>query len=189
MSKIGQKPILIPSDVTIDLEELKAKKETLVKIKGKNGQMEIIIPHILKVGKNNNSLVITRRNETKKAKSFHGLFRSLIANAVIGVEKLWCKELEIVGTGYTVKPQGEDLVLKLGYSHLITFKKVAGIKFTIKKTNRITIEGVNKQLVGEVAYQIRSLRKPDPYKGKGIRYLGEVIKLKPGKKVKAGPTG
>ena len=189
MSKIGQKPILIPAGVTVSFEELKIKKETLVRIKGKNGEMEISVPRVLKVEKNNGSLIVTRRSETKRAKSFHGLFRSLIANAVVGVEKLWRKELEIVGTGYTVKPQGEDLVFKLGYSHLITFKKVAGIKFTIKGVNKITIEGVDKQLVGEIAYQIRSLRKPDPYKGKGIRYLGEVIKLKPGKKVKAGPTG
>jgi len=189
MSKIGQKPIQVPATVEVNFEELKVKKETLVKVKGKNGEIKITVPRLLKIEKNNGSLVIVRRNETKKAKSFHGLFRSLIANAVIGVEKLWRKELEIVGTGYTVKSQGEDLIFKLGYSHLITFKKVAGIKFTVKGTNKIIIEGIDKQLVGEIAYQIKSLRKPDPYKGKGIRYKGEVIKLKPGKKVKTGPTG
>jgi len=188
MSKIGQKPIKIPTSVEVDLKKT-IKKETLVRIKGKNGPMEVTVPRLLEVRREADFLIIRRRNETKKAKSFHGLFRSLVYNAVVGVEKLWRKELEIVGTGYTVKSQGDDLIFKLGYSHLITFKKVAGIKFTVKGTNKIIIEGIDKQLVGEIAYQIKSLRKPDPYKGKGIRYKGEVIKLKPGKKVKTGPTG
>jgi len=188
MSKIGQKPISIPTGVEVSLSDVANKKETLVKIKGKNGEMAIRVPRLLMVKKDGDFLVVTRRSETGKAKSFHGLFRSLIANAIIGVEKLWRKELMIVGTGYTVKSQGEDLVFKLGYSHLITFKKVVGIKFRVEGTNKVIVEGFDKQLVGETAYQIKNLRKPDPYKGKGIRYQGEVVKLKAGKKAKTGPT-
>jgi large subunit ribosomal protein L6 len=114
----------------------------------------------------------------------HGLTRKLIANAVEGVTKRFEKKLEVVGTGYNVKMQGEGMVFKLGYSHLIEMKKPEGIRFAVEGNN-ITVSGIDKQLVGEVSNKIYTLKKPDPYKGKGLRYAGQVVKLKPGKKAKA----
>src|SRR3989344_5586731 len=124
------------------------------------------------------------KKELKKVKALHGLYRTLISNAMQGVVTPWQKRLEIVGTGYNAKMQGEDLALKVGYSHPIVFKKVTGIKFQVDGNNIIIISGVDKQLVGQVAHQIKTNKKPDPYKGKGIRYEGERLKLKPGKKAK-----
>ena len=135
--------------------------------------------------KEEKNLIIKRNNNEKKVRSLHGLFRQLISNAISGVEKPWEKKLEVVGTGYTVKLQGEDLVFKIGYSHLVTFKKQPGIKYQVEGNNKVTVAGYDKQLVGQVAYQIKMIRKPDVYKGKGIRYLGEKLRIKPGKKAKA----
>ncbi|MDH7476447.1 MAG: 50S ribosomal protein L6 [Microgenomates group bacterium] len=178
MSKIGQKPITIPAGVTIFLDGQK------VTIKGKEGQMALELPKELSIKQEKDNLIINRLSETKKVKSWHGLYRTLINNAVIGVEKPWEKKLEIVGTGYNVKLQGEDLVFKLGYSHPVVFKKVPGITFKTEGNNKLSVIGIDKQLVGEIAFQIKMLKKPDVYKGKGIRYLGEKLRIKPGKKVK-----
>lgn len=178
MSKVGENPIPVPSTITVNL------KDKEVYIKGKYGEIEFVLPRVLSIKKENNILIIKRNSNSKMTKSLHGLFRSLINNGIIGVEKPWQKRLEIVGTGFNVKLQGEDLILKLGFSHLITFKKPIGIKFEVEGNNKIIISGINKQLVGEVAYQIKILKKPDPYKGKGIRYEGERLRIKPGKKVK-----
>ncbi len=179
MSKVGERKISVPEGVQIEVDEKR------VFVKGQEGEISLEIPEELKVIKEGQEISVQRKNDSKKARSLHGLFRTLINNAVIGVLKPWEKRLEVVGTGYGVKKQGEDLVLKLGYSHLVTFKKVEGIKLEVKG-NKIIVRGANKQLVGEVAAKIRSVKKPDSYKGKGIRYEGEVIKLKPGKKAKVG---
>ncbi len=183
MSKIGQQPILIDQAVSVSVNEKK------IKIKGSVGEKEISLPDGLKAVLKDNYLIIERKKEEKKIKALHGLYRQLIANFVKGVVKPWEKRLEIVGTGYNAKLQGEDLILKLGYSHPVIYKKREGIKFEVVGNNQIVVSGIDKQLVGEVANQIRNLKKPDAYKGKGIRYLGQKIKLKPGKKAKGGLAG
>lgn len=179
MSKIGEKPVVLSSAVTLVIEENK------ISIKGPQGEMSFNVPKEITVVKEENNLLIKRKNNEKKVRSLHGLYRQLISNAIVGVEKPWEKKLEVVGTGYTVKLQGEDLVFKIGYSHLVTFKKQLGIKYQVEGNNKVTVAGQDKQLVGQVAYQIKMIRKPDVYKGKGIRYLGEKLRIKPGKKAKA----
>lgn len=178
MSKVGNNPIKVPSTVTVDL------KDHHVIIKGKEGQVEFAFPKELSLKREGDILMVQRKSDNKMIKAIHGLFRSLIANGIIGVEKLWEKRLEIVGTGFNVKLQGEDLVIKVGFSHPVIFKKTEGIKYAVEGNNKIIVKGTDKQLVGQVAYQIKCIKQPDVYKGKGIRYQGEVIKLKPGKKAK-----
>jgi large subunit ribosomal protein L6 len=179
MSKIGNQPITIPSSVIVTL----TKNE--VKIKGKEGELSYTLPAELMINQQENQLIIKPQAENKKAKSLHGLYRQLIANAIFGVEKLWAKKLEVVGTGYNVKLQGEDLVFKVGYSHPVFFPKTAGIKYQVEGNNKVVVLGVDKQLVGEIAYRIKMIKKPDVYKGKGIKYEGEKLRIKPGKKAKA----
>ena len=182
MSKIGNKPIKIIEGCKVEVKD----KTTI--ISGQSGQLEILIPkHIsLEIVKEN--IIIGRKREDKKTKSLHGMFRSVLSNAVQGVIKPWEKRLEISGTGYNVKIVGEDLQLKLGYSHPIVFNKVEGINFKIEGNNKIIIQGVDKQLVGQVADRIRTIKKPDAYKGKGIKYENEWLKMKPGKKAKTETT-
>jgi len=182
MSKIGEKPIILSNAVNLTVENNK------IIVKGPQGEMSFVVPKELILVKGENNLIIKRKNNDKKVKSIHGLYRQLIGNAISGVEKPWEKKLEVVGTGYTVKLQGEDLVFKIGYSHLVTFKKQPGIKYTVKGNNKVIVSGYDKQMVGQVAYQIKIIKKPDVYKGKGIRYLGEKLRIKPGKKAKAAGT-
>ncbi len=179
MSKIGEKEIQVVQDVQASIAGDR------ISVKGKEGEIHFDIPRELEVVVNSGVIKVSRKSEAKKVKALHGLYRTLIANATSGVAKPWEKKLEIVGTGYTVKLQGEDLALKLGYSHQIVFKKVEGIKFQVQGNNNITVVGADKQLVGQVAHQIKMVRKPDPYKGKGIKYAGEKLRIKPGKKAKA----
>ncbi len=178
MSKIGQKVIPVPASVQVEIAE------PIVKVKSNAGELSFTLPKTINITREGDMLTVTRTSEKKDSKSLHGLYRSLIANAVNGLNKSWEKRLEVVGTGFNVKLQGEDLVFKVGYSHLVTFKKVEGIKYQVEGNNKVIIAGPDKQLVGQVAYQIRIIRKPDVYKGKGIRYEGEKIKLKAGKKAK-----
>lgn len=182
MSKIGEKPIIISKAVSLIIDGNK------LTIKGPQEEMSFMVPAELTLVKEETSLVLKRKNEEKKSKSIHGLYRQLISNAVSGVEKAWEKKLEVVGTGFTVKLEGEDLVFKIGYSHPVVFKKQPGVKYHVEGSNKVTVSGIDKQLVGQVAYQIKIIKKPDVYKGKGIRYLGEKLRIKPGKKVKAGPA-
>ncbi len=185
MSKIGEREIKIEEGVTVTVTDNRSRGlGTDVVISGKEGSMSINIPNQLRVIIENKIIKVKRNSEDKKIRAMHGLFRTLINNGIVGVNKLWEKELEVVGTGYNVKKQGEDIVLKVGYSHLVTFKKPDGVSFDVKGNNKIIVKGVDKQLVGEVASKIRSIKKPDSYKGKGLRYKGERIKLKPGKKAK-----
>lgn len=179
MSKVGERPISVPVTVAITMEK------NVIGVKGSTGELKIAYPVVLDIVKKDNELHVRRQGNSKKNKSVHGLFRSLIANAVIGVEKPWEKTLEVVGTGFNAKLQGEDVVLKVGYSHEIIVKAQPGIKFSVLGNNKIVVSGADKQLVGQVAYQIKLKKKPDAYKGKGIRYLGEKLRIKPGKKAKA----
>lgn len=179
MSKIGQKTIKIPEAVQITINN----KEIIVK--GPKGEGKIVLPTQLEAAMKDGEMTIKRLNDDKETKSLHGLYRQLVYNLVVGVEKLWEKRLEIVGTGYNVKLQGEDLVFKLGYSHPVIFKKVPGITYRVEGNTKIVVSGIDKQLVGQVAHRIILLKKPDVYKGKGIRYEGAKLRIKPGKKAKA----
>jgi large subunit ribosomal protein L6 len=179
MSKIGNAPVTIEATTQVEINP------DLVKVTGKEGSVSIAIPFGISVAKDGEQIIVKRSSESKKVKALHGLIRSLINNAVIGVSKKWEKDLEVFGTGYRVKAQGEDLLFEVGYSHTVTFKKAEGVHFTVEGNNKVKIDGVDKQKVGEIAYKIRSIKKPDAYKGKGIRYKGEVLRLKPGKKAKA----
>ncbi len=176
MSKIGQKPVTVPQSVTAEIADNK------VTVKGKEGTLMIELPQGITAEKAEGTLLVKRSTDTKVQKSLHGLYRSLISNAVVGVETPWEKRLEIVGTGFNVKLQGEDLVFKVGYSHPVVFKKVEGVKYGVEGNNKIVLKGADKQLVGEIAYKVKMIRKPDVYKGKGIKYQGERLRIKPGKK-------
>lgn len=181
MSKVGQKVLTVPASVSLTV------KDNVVEVKGKEGVVTITLPHGLSVvqGANAQEFSVRRGNDTKESKSIHGTFRTLINNAVIGVEKPWEKRLEVTGTGFNVKMQGQDLVFKIGYSHVVPFAKVGGVMYAVDGNTKVIVKGVNKQLVGEVAHKIKMLRKPDAYKGKGIKYEGEKLRIKPGKKAKA----
>ena len=179
MSKIGYKPVTVPGSVQL------AINDKLVTVKGPKGEMNFEIPSGISIEQKEGILNVKRTSEKKDLKAVHGLFRSLVANAVAGVETPWEKKLMIVGTGYNVKMQGEALVFKLGFAHLITFEKAEGVQYKVEGNNKVVISGIDKQIVGQIAHQIKILKKPDAYKGKGIRYEGEVVRLKPGKKAKA----
>jgi len=179
MSKIGQKPINISAGVNLQINE------GLISVKGPKGEWKGTLPRVLELKNKNNQWIVSRKNEKKTSKSLHGLYRTLINNAIVGVETPWQKRLEIVGTGFNVKIQGNDIVFKVGYSHPVIFQSVPGITLQVEGNNKVIISGSDKQLVGQIAFQIKCIRKPDVYKGKGIRYEGEVLRIKPGKKVKA----
>jgi len=177
MSKIGQKAITLTPSVQIEIQERN------VTVKGTKDILSFRMPKFLSAEKKDNELLIKRAKDSSYQKAAHGLFRSLIANAVAGMEKPWAKRLEVVGTGFNVKMQGAGIVLRVGFSHPVVYQPPAGIQL-VTEENKIIVSGVDKQLVGQVAYQIKSIKKPDVYKGKGIRYEGEHIRIKPGKKVK-----
>lgn len=167
-------PIVVPQGVRINLQG------AVLQVEGPKGKMQHAIPEGLKVDVADNSITVTRLSEQNKIRALHGLTRSLVANMVSGVTQGFKKELEIVGVGYRADMSNNMLNLTLGYSHPINFPLPEGIKGKVEK-QVITIEGIDKGLVGQIAAKIKSLRKPDVYKGKGIRYLGEVIKTKVGK--------
>lgn len=181
MSKIGQRPLIVPATVTLTVEG------NVVSVKGKGGTLTLTLPQgvLLEKGKEQNTFNVTRRNDTKDQKSLHGTVRTLIDNAIIGVEKAWTKRLEVVGTGFNVKMQGKDLVFKVGYSHPVIYKEAPGLTFAVEGNSIVVVSGIDKQLVGEVSHKIKMLKKPDVYKGKGIKYEGEKLRIKPGKKAKA----
>ncbi len=182
MSKIGNVPIQVPATVQIKINR------DAISVKGREGELNFTVPKVLRLSQEGDKIIIKATDEEKKTKSVHGLFRQLIFNAITGVEAPWRKKLEVVGTGFNVKLQGEDLLFKIGYSHTVIFKKKPSIRYQIEGNNKIIVLGRDKQLVGQVAFQIKMLKPPDVYKGKGIRYEGEIIKLKQGKKVKATVT-
>ena len=177
MSKIGQKVLVVPATVTLTVEG------NVVTVKGKLGILTVTLPQVIIVEKGqDNTFSVVRRSDSKELRSLHGTMRTLIDNAIIGVEKPWEKRLEVVGTGFNVKMQGKDLVFKVGYSHPVIYKETEGITFAVDGTNKVIISGRDKQQVGEVAYKVKMLKKPDAYKGKGIKYEGEKLRIKPGKK-------
>ncbi|HET9654496.1 MAG TPA: 50S ribosomal protein L6 [Kineosporiaceae bacterium] len=175
MSRIGKLPIPVPSgvDVTVD--------GRLVTVKGPKGELSHTVVGAIEVGQVDSTVNVTRGNDERQSRSLHGLTRTLIANMVIGVTEGYTKRLEIVGTGYRVVAKGENLEFALGYSHPIMVEPPDGITFVVEAPTRFTVSGIDKQKVGEVAAKLRKLRKPDPYKGKGVRYSGETIKRKVGK--------
>ncbi len=178
MSRIGKLPIAIPAGVTVEKRE-----GNLVAVKGPKGELSFNVPKNITVEISEGKIELKRGNNSATDKSMHGLSRTLVANMVQGVTKGFSKQLEIQGVGYRAATQGSKLVLTLGYSHPIEFQPPAGIQITIdpEKKNILTVSGANKQVVGEVAAKIRGYRKPEPYKGKGIRYLGEHVARKAGK--------
>lgn len=174
MTKIGEKPVVIKEGVAVSQEG----RQLL--IRGPLGEMTVPVPENLQVEISGGRLQVTRLNDEKKTRAMHGTLARLIANAIAGTSTGFSKTLEVVGTGYRAQMEGETLVLALGYSHPIRFPVPAGVKIEAKD-NKITITGINKELVGIVADKIKKFKMPDAYKGKGIRYLGEQLKLKPGK--------
>ncbi|MEI8232582.1 MAG: 50S ribosomal protein L6 [bacterium] len=179
MSKIGRLPITIPPSVTLTLAG------NLVTVKGAKGELSYELKPKIKAELTGDQLVISRSSEDKPVRALHGLTRALIANMVKGVSDGFTKNLELVGTGYRARLAGKTLILSLGYSHEIEFVAPAGIEIKVEGTNIIIISGYDIQAVGQVAAVIRSYRKPEPYKGKGIRYAGEVVRRKAGKAAKA----
>ena len=178
MSRIGRKPINIPNGVNVKLDKNK------IIVEGPKGKLERDIHPKITVAIEGDQIVVKRADDTKLSKSLHGLFRSLINNMVEGVSKGFEKRLEIVGVGYRAQLKGKKLDLSLGYSHPVEVEPPAGIEFVVENPQKIVVKGIDKQLVGQVAANIRKLRKPEPYKGKGIRYEGEYILRKAGKSAK-----
>ncbi|MBU5256334.1 50S ribosomal protein L6 [Tissierella praeacuta] len=176
MSRIGLKPITIPSGV-----EIKINDNNLVEVKGPKGQLSENINPDMEIKIEDGVLTVGRPTENKKHKSLHGLSRTLISNMIIGVTEGYSKTLEIEGTGYRAAKQGKKLVLTLGYSHPVELEDPAGIEVEVPAANKIIVKGIDKQLVGNYAANIRAFRKPEPYKGKGIKYAGEIIRRKVGK--------
>jgi large subunit ribosomal protein L6 len=175
MSRIGKKPITIPKGVTIKVGE------GAVEVQGPKGKLRQGVPPGIDFELSNGSLLAKRSTEDPALGKFHGLARSLVANAVAGVTDGFKRELDIVGVGYRAEVKGKQVIFALGYSHPVVYDIPAGIDITIEKQTHITVTGVDRQLVGQVAANIRRLRKPDPYKQKGVRYTGEVLKKKAGK--------
>lgn len=175
MSRIGRLPISVPAGVEVKIDG------NLVAVKGSKGELTHEVAAPIEVTLEDGVLTVTRPNDERASRSLHGLTRTLIQNMIIGVTEGYSKKLEIVGTGYRVTAKGSDLEFALGYSHPITVEAPEGISFTVEGANKLTISGISKQQVGQVAANIRGLRKPDPYKGKGVRYEGEQIRRKVGK--------
>ena len=175
MSRIGRLPVPIPSGVDV------AISGQTVTVKGPKGTLSHTVAEPITVAQEDGTIAVARPDDERVSRSLHGLSRTLIANMVTGVTDGYSKTLEIVGTGYRVTAKGSDLEFALGFSHPVPVKAPEGITFRVEAPTRFVVEGIDKQKVGEVAANIRKLRKPDPYKGKGVRYQGEVIRRKAGK--------
>ena len=176
MSRIGRAPIAVPSGVTITI-----KAGNIVTVKGPKGELSRSVPAAMQLAQENGEITVTRPSDEPGHKSLHGLTRTLIANMVEGVTKGFAKQLELVGVGYKAEVRPYGLQLALGYSHAIEYKAPVGIKLSAPVPTQILVEGSNKEVVGQVAAEIRSLRPPEPYKGKGVKYAGEVVRRKAGK--------
>jgi len=175
MSRIGRLPVSVPSSVNVSLDGQD------VVVKGPKGELSLTVPQPITVEQADGTLEVKRPNDEREARALHGLTRSLLNNMVLGVTEGYEKKMEIHGTGYRVAAKGSDLEFSLGYSHSILVKAEDGISFAVENPTRFSVQGIDKQRVGEVAANIRKLRKPDPYKGKGVRYAGEQIRRKVGK--------
>ncbi|QAY70098.1 50S ribosomal protein L6 [Xylanimonas protaetiae] len=175
MSRIGKIPVPVPAGVDVTISG------ALVTVKGPKGTLEHNVPAPLTVVQEDATLVVTRPNDERDSRALHGLTRTLLANIVTGVTQGYEKKLEIVGTGYRVTAKGSDLEFALGFSHPVVVSAPEGISFSVESPTKFTVAGISKQQVGEVAANIRKIRKPEPYKGKGVRYAGEVVRRKVGK--------
>lgn len=176
MSRIGKLPIAIPAGTTVTVTP-----DNVVTVKGPKGQLVKAMSKDISIVVENNEVVVSRSSDVKEHRALHGLTRALINNMVIGVSQGYQKTLELVGVGYRATLQGKKLVLNLGYSHPVEIEAVSGVEFETPATNKIIVKGIDKEIVGAVAADIRTWRKPEPYKGKGIKYDNEVIRRKEGK--------
>lgn len=179
MSRIGRLPVAVPAGVTVNI------KDNQVSVKGPKGEISQTFVPSMTIKLQDSKLVVERASDTKEDRALHGLTRSLLNNMVTGVTKGWEKGLEIVGVGYRAEKVGDKLVLRVGFSHSVEVTPLPGVTFTLDSPSRVRVLGVNKETVGEMAAELRSIRPPDAYKGKGLRYVGEKVRIKPGKAGKA----
>ena len=175
MSRIGKKPVPVPSGVTVSIDAQS------VVVKGPKGELSRVLPGEVSLAQEGEEVVVTRQDDSRTARARHGLSRTLIANMVEGVSKGFEKRLEIKGVGYRASVKGKTLTMNLGYSHPVEFEPPAGIEFKVESNTNVIVSGIDKELVGTVAAKIRDARPPEPYKGKGVRYLGEMVRRKAGK--------
>ena len=175
MSRIGRLPVVVPAGVTVEIKE-----NNDVTVKGPKGTLQKVLPAEMEIKLEDNHVIVTRPNDLKKMKSLHGLTRTLIHNMVVGVSEGYQKVLEVNGVGYKAAKQGKKLVLSLGYSHPVEMEDPEGLESTVDG-NKITVKGIDKEKVGQYAAEIRDKRRPEPYKGKGIKYVDETIRRKVGK--------
>ena len=175
MSRIGRMPVAIPAGVTVEIAE-----GNKVTVKGSKGTLERVLPAEMEIKMEDGQIIVTRPNDLKKMKSLHGITRTLIHNMVVGVSEGYTKTLEVNGVGYKAAKQGKKLVLSLGYSHPVEMEDPEGLESTVEG-NKIVVKGISKEKVGQYAAEIRDKRRPEPYKGKGIKYADEVIRRKVGK--------
>ena len=178
MSRIGKAPIPVPTGVEVSINGRQ------VAVKGPKGALDLEVPGEITVRQDGEEILVERPDDERQNRALHGLTRSLVNNMVVGVSEGFSKELQIVGVGYRAASKGSDLELQLGFSHPVIVKAPDGIEFDVPEPTRIIVSGTNKQVVGQVAADIRSHRKPEPYKGKGVRYLGEHVPRKAGKAAK-----
>lgn len=175
MSRVGKAPISIPSGVDVTLDGPK------VTVKGPKGELSRRLPERIEISLHDRVLSAARPDESRESKALHGLTRALLANMVTGVSEGYRKELEIQGVGYRAQLKGRDLELQVGYSHTVTIPAPEGITFEVPEPTRVSVSGIDKELVGQLAADVRKVRPPEPYKGKGIRYVGEYVRRKAGK--------
>ena len=178
MSRIGKKPIAVPAGVEVKINGNE------VAVKGPKGELKNTFDASMAIAMEGNEIVVTRPSDVKEHRALHGLTRTLIANMVEGVTKGFTKELEVNGVGYRVQKQGKNLVMNLGYSHQVIMEEIPGITIEVPAPNKIVISGADKQMVGQFAAEVREKRPPEPYKGKGIKYVDEYIRRKEGKAAK-----
>jgi large subunit ribosomal protein L6 len=181
MSRIGRKPIPVPGTV-----ELVIEPDNRVRVKGPKGELSAVFNRDLTIERQNGEVIVSRPDDEREHRSLHGLTRTLLYNMVVGVTEGFRKELEIQGVGYRAAMDGKDLVLTVGFSHPVRMVAPPGISYAVEGNNRISVIGIDKQAVGEEAARIRRVRPPEPYKGKGIRYVGEYVRRKAGKTGKGG---
>ncbi len=183
MSRIGNSPINIPAGVTVE------KSGSTINVSGPKGALQIGTDSLITVEVEGNTVIVRRKKDDKAVRAMHGLVRSLINNMVKGVSEGWSKNLELVGVGFRAQSSGDKLILNVGYSHPVEVAAPAGITFEVSDNTKIKVSGIDRQLVGQIAANIKKVRVPDVYKGKGIRYEGEYIRKKVGKSAKVGATG
>jgi large subunit ribosomal protein L6 len=179
MSRIGRLPIAVPPGVTVNI------KESQVAVKGPKGEISQKFLPVMSIKLEDSKLIVERPDDSKENRALHGLTRSILNNMVTGVTKGWEKTLEIVGVGFRAEKTGDKITLRVGFSHTVEVKPLPGVSLAIDGPSRIKVMGINKETVGEMAAEIRAIRPPDAYKGKGIRYVGETVRIKPGKAGKA----